>query len=226
MGVEHFYTGLKLELYIYDGTFQLQNTCYVTQYEGQVQGTTKHTIFAPIYETHYVPIESGTKLRLVYIFEGSVYEFDALVVSKEKKGNLFLLGIDLIEKFRQIQRRDFFRFEVAIPIRLNVLKSTDLSLLKDEYQTFTKNISGGGICFRSIKAYGAGTEFQCELLLEEDKPSNFHAKVIRTEPIEQKESYYKFEQALFYSQIDEKTRDKIISYIFNEQRKVIRKIKI
>lgn len=154
-------------------------------------------------------------LTIVSLFENKGrYEFDAKVKNRHL-GKLYTVKLKRVSEIRKIQLRDFFRFEISIP----VLKRT--TVIEDEKQKTliencrTKDISGGGLRLLTNYLHNVGDITECEFKIEESTISS-KAKIIRIEPVDTFD--YKYNIGVEFVNISEKDRDSIVKFIFSRQR--------
>lgn len=213
--------GMKVEMTLDDVEVSPK---LVSQFEGTCSDGTYY-VSAPIYEGRIYPISVGAKLNLYFVEKENFYKFRAKVLERSRKAAISLLKIQVLGEIKKIQRREFFRFECIIPVKYRVVGSSNTVLNKDENfkKTITRDLSGGGVCIKLEEKLNTGDVIECELFLDDFNKVCFVGKVVRITECEADKGTYKYEAGVLFEKIDDKSREKIVSYIFQEQRKLIKK---
>lgn len=214
--------GLKLELQLVGNDGRRIDKPFVSEFEWAV-GDNVLVIAAPIVEGRLYPVQVGTRVAVSFIKDNNLYEFEAVVLDRESKNNLALLKIQTSGQIEKIQRREFFRFDCCIPVNYK-----EIDLAKEKFdanrkfvETVTRDLSGGGLCMRLKEPVEVGKLLECELFIA-DKVS-FIGKIIRLTKYDNTQGIYKYEIGVIFEKIDKIVREKVISYIFQEQRKLLKK---
>jgi c-di-GMP-binding flagellar brake protein YcgR len=214
--------GLKLELQLIDINGNKINKPFISEFE-YAASDKSFFIAAPISEGNYYPVQIGTKVAISFARDGCFYGFEAVVTARENKNNLAMLKIQPIGQIVKIQRREFFRFESCIPVNYrefghkNIRNAEDLKFIS----TVTRDISGGGLCVRLTNPIELNKLLEFELFIT--SKVEFLGRVVRFTKYDTMQGIYKYEMGVVYEMIDTTTREKIISYIFQEQRRLLKK---
>ncbi|AEM78796.1 flagellar brake protein [Thermoanaerobacter wiegelii] len=180
-------------------------------YSSQVQDISKNgtiLIDTPVYSGHLVPVRIGSIVQIIYFTKQGLFTFYAKVLNRFS-GKLALLEIMPISSVERLQRRQYFRLEKVIPFTYTISGGEEDKV----YKGLIQDISGGGLRCKVDKKVEVGTIINCVFTL--DQEITVSGKVVRYEELLEKG----YEIGLCYVDIDEKVREKIISYIFEEQRK-------
>ncbi len=220
-------TGTRLELEPEYGTDSERKPVYVSSFEW-AEGRDSALITAPISAGRLVPLEKGAVYNICFLNkEGkllNLYKFRAVVRERLVIDNMHLLLIEKLGEIARIQRRNFFRLDCYVDVRYRVIKSIsdddncDIPFRK----TITSDLSGGGIRLLLDEKIDPGTYLECELFTETDRKIRFFGKVVRFEHIGSG-GKYRYAAGVAYVDIDEKEREDVIKYIFEEQRKLLKK---
>ncbi|HHX17261.1 MAG TPA: flagellar brake protein [Clostridium sp.] len=221
MNFDQLKLGMKVEMVLSD---EEESPKFVSQFEGTCSDGIYY-VSAPIYEGKIYPIAIGTKLDMYFVEKENFYKFRAKVLDRSRKAAISLLKIEALDEIKKIQRRGFFRFECMIPINYKVVKSSKTNFNKDEgfKKTITRDLSGGGTCIKLTEKLNVGDIIECEMLLSDFDKVSFLGKIVRIIECEIDKGIYKYEAGVLFQKIDDKSREKVISYIFQEQRKLIKK---
>lgn len=223
MKLENIQIGTKLELEMHDESDKNVKVRLVSQLEDCMDNKTA-TIAAPVYCGELYSIHIGSIMDIFFLREDKLYRFKANVTAREKSGNIAMLRIERLDNIQNIQRRQFFRFDCTIPVNYRVIdKSNEPGKMTVPYNSsITKDLSGSGLCMLVEEKLDEHAQLDCELYLEPDLRINFTGKIIRISKCDF-ESKYKYEIGLTYKSIDNKDREAIVKYIFNEQRRLRKK---
>ena len=87
-------------------------------------------------------------------------------------------------------------------------------------KTVTRDISGGGVCLVTDEKFSAGTLLEAFLKL--DRKIRFVGVVARSIPIREKGKLL-YETGIEFKIIENKDRERVISYVFETQREQLKK---
>ncbi len=221
MDFDQLKLGMKVEMTLSDVE---ESPKFVSQFEGSCSDRIYY-VSAPIHEGKIYPISVGSRLDIFFVKKENFYKFKAKVLDRSRKAAISLLKIQALDEIEKIQRRSFFRFECMIPINYKVVESSKTVLSENETfkKTITRDLSGGGVCIKLEEKLNIGDVVECELLLDDFNKVHFLGKIVRFIKCEANRGIYKYEAGVFFQKIDDKSREKIISYIFQEQRKLMKK---
>ena len=217
-------TGTKIELELFNKLGETVKPVLVSQYEW-MENTNTAIIDAPIQAGTVYPVRIDTLMYVYFIHKGDLYRFKAKVLDRGLRENLALLKIGVCSDIERIQRRQFYRFECTLPIRFRMVDSFDPGLnVKIPFKNaVTEDISGGGLCvILGDDKLTADELIECELQLEEKSTIRFFGKVVRANALEPGDRY-KYRAGIRFKKIEDRDREIIISYIFQQQRKLRKK---
>ena len=192
-------------------------------YPSQVLDILEDDIFLisnPLYKRDLVFLHKNEKIRVSCIVENrGQYSFEAVILDryKNKVHGLKIQKISDIEKF---QRRNYFRFEVEIPVTksFTIKQNKDESTITEECRT--KDISGNGMKLLTNYKHNVGDIITCDFSIDEDLIVT-QAKVVRVEKVDTFD--YDFSIGIQFSDLTEIERKKIIKFIFTKQRELRKK---
>ncbi|MCX8130304.1 MAG: flagellar brake protein [Clostridia bacterium] len=221
--------GNKLELELYDNEGKTIKPTFVSELEW-VEDENIAVIAAPIYEGIIYPVPIGTYMEVYFTrkYEDSgrieMYKFRAEVLGRKTIDNIAVLEVEILSEIEKIQRRQFFRFECSIPIKYRQAVSFISEHNKGiQYKkTYTRDISGGGLCFVTEEKLEMNKILEIELTLAEDDVRNFFGTIVRVIKLEDTDRHC-YEIGILFRKIDNKDREAIIKFIFVEQRKLRKK---
>lgn len=167
----------------------------------------------------------GEDIKVFIYKNGSAYSGNCTVVGIKEQKKFTHAVLTLPKDMKKIERRKYFR----LPINMNIdyiilpngfkysqLKDIPLGFLVNLKQTETIDISGGGLKINCSTSPEVGQMILVSLYIPEE--IKLLTTVVRVEKNSNKGNY---KVSLKFENISEKTRDKIIEFIFNEMRKVL-----
>jgi c-di-GMP-binding flagellar brake protein YcgR len=222
MDISGIKAGTKLELDIMDNG-QREGPVLVSQFEACTEDR-KAIIAAPIIEGNFYNLPDGTNMLVYFKVNGKggvdLYTFEAVVTGREINGNLHLLKIEQTSDIKRIQRRFFYRLQCRLNLKYRKVSNSKNE--EDFVKAMTCDISGGGAKILINEELEVGEIIECELFIEDDKSIGFISRIVRCEK-NIGESHYKFTAGLEYTKIKDNDREMLVQYIFDEQRKLLKK---
>ena len=190
-------------------------------------------------------------LRYEFIFNctGNMYKAEGVVSGRAKKENFYLLRIKLTTPLVKFQRRQYYRLETMMPLMYlaideetalqenleEVKQSVKATALSEETATGVgfvsrgmgtiMDISGGGIRFINENKLEDVEYMLMQFQFEnEDGSVNYMSVVAKKIASEYKELAGKYEHRTRFLFKDEKARERLIKYIFDEERRLRKKV--
>ncbi len=204
----------------------------------------------PIYEGKVIPLERGDKYELCFFTSSGMYQSTAVVKRRFREEKMFVALLELEALPKKFQRRQFFRLECTLDMRFRIMSEEELKLIEyienTEFETMAEledyekklkkfpkewksaqlsDISGGGGRFHSRDVSGGkGTIIEVEIPLRtgrEMKTFTCFAKVIADEKLvgSSRDNEIRCE----FENIDKKKQEMVVKYVFDEQRRRMRK---
>lgn len=182
-------------------------------------------------------LQLGVRYELVFFTKDSLYRAVGQVKERYKKDNIYMLEMELKSQPEKFQRREFFRYPCLMDFKFYQLTEEQAMLdsveeifaeIRDEnfYEKEQKgkimDLSGGGIRFSTGQEQKQGTWILVELQLKSQTMDNQYyivANVIETSKIEAA-AEYKFMSRAKFSIKNDRVREEIIRYIFEEERRM------
>lgn len=200
-------------------------------YKSIVQDITQDAIYVsyPSNQGRYYFTHSGNAIEFYVTTEKEVIKCKSIVLGKKKEGHLDLLILSFPEVKERVQRREYFRLPITMQMKYYPLpKDRAYSSLRDVpsgyfskmLSSLTMDISGGGIKILAHESHNTGDYVIISLNIPQE--INLLCSIVR---VEEADEGRKYKLALKYESIEEKTRDRIIQFIFSklrEQNKLLR----
>lgn len=179
----------------------------------------------------WIPLNRKIQYEIYFYTKRCPYKSLARIIDSYRKNNIYIIQLKLASSLNKQQRREFYRYSCLIEMELRRL--TEEEIQKVESMTkpvIEKNlpldkgvivdISAGGCSFISQKQFEIDNLIYCtyELLKEEcQKRYEVIVKVLAVKKLKNKKDTFEC-RGQFYN-IDEKIREDIIKYIFEDERK-------
>lgn len=219
--------GTKLELEVEGNTADDDRHVFTSQFEW-LEEDNKAVIAAPIYEGNIIPLETGTLADIYFLNNRrkliDLYSFRAVIRGRSMMDNLHILLIEKLGEIKKIQRRSYYRLDVLLEVRYRVVshfdKEYDVGL--PYKRTLATDLSGGGISLILEEKLERGSLIECEINNAQTEKISFTGKIARCERIV-RDSRYKYLAGVEFTDISDNSRERVIRYIFSEQRKLIKK---
>ena len=191
-------------------------------------------ISMPIEEGKYVLLHLGVRFEFVFYAEKNLYRAIGQVKERFKSNNIYMLKVELKTQLAKFQRREYYRFPCVMDMKYyriaeNESKERDTEKLlehiqgvpdEQEKRATILDISGGGARFVSEEKFEANQFVLMELeLISDNMDKQYHIKgrIVGWKKLEYREPRY--ETRIEFIMEDNKVREDIIRYIFEEERK-------
>ena len=213
--------GAKLEIELYNSNGERVSPLLISQYERLLPDGSME-ILAPIKGGRIFPVYRGVEIGVIYEKSGELYKFIGEAIERRLSGNIFLLRIMPKSSAEHLQRRGFFRFDCIFDIKYRLFEKKDTNNAdKGEYKkAITKDISGGGLCILTNEEPEYG--WYLDGIIEIGSNIRFIGKVVRVINVHDKGNFH-YEAGIEFIDISDPEREKVISFIFDSQRKMLKK---
>jgi c-di-GMP-binding flagellar brake protein YcgR len=203
----------------------------------------------PILEGRIIPLEVGDEYDLCFFTNAGLYQCRGRINNRYVDNRVHVMEVFLVSELRKFQRRRFYRLDCMFPIKFRVISDVELLLkarLEEDvfdteedkvicqgaYDKIRKNweegtvsdLSGGGIRFHSRNELKKDTKMEVLLPLSFSNgivPMQFSMKVISCTYFEG--SRMAFEIRGEFENVKDTERETVIQYVFEEQRRRLRK---
>lgn len=195
---------------------------YVSQVE-DVISEDEIVIHVPISYGQLVKLSMNKKYSMLFFSEKGMIRFDAEITGYTKENGFHFMRAKMLSKGERIQRRDFFRFNCLLPLKFSIIEE---SASEDEFENtdindaIIKDIGGGGLRFVTNESIGENGKIKCIIMLGDDY-FVISGKVLHKQYFPK--SNYKYQYRVQFVNILEYEQERIIQYIFNEQRRMMQK---
>lgn len=229
MDVFSIKVGTKFEFEIISDTGKKIGQTYTSQLLDIIDAE-NIIIATPIHEARMILIPTGAAVKIMFSHDiHGLLSFMGTVTAKSKKENIHGLVIQKTSDFMKIQRRRHFRLECFVEAQYcictneeNKSQNHGNSAKRDCKNAFTRNISGSGACIISNEHVQKGSLIELTLYLDANNIVKTVSKILRVEKIESAKDK-KYELGLLFVKISKPDEDRLIKYIFDQQRQLLKK---
>lgn len=187
-------------------------------------------ILMPYEQRKLILLPVDSEYTMFFYTDNGVYACRARIVDRYKSNNVFILVVELLTTLQKHQRREYYRYSCVLQLETRVLEEEEVACIDLPQQEYNQelpldkstivDISGGGLRFISNIRYPQDALLYCRYRLMhgmEERVYEIAGRVIGAKPVEKRPGY--FEYRVQYRQIDNKKREEIIQFIFEEERK-------
>lgn len=185
----------------------------------------------PIEQSKLILLPIDSEYEVIFYGESGLYQCYARITDRYKSNNVYVLVLELISDLSKYQRREYYRFSCAIEMSSRALTEEELQPIvnNEPYQLqvglpmnkcVIVDISGGGLRFTSEQCYEPGSLLVCTFSLVvggKRKQYEVLGKVLSAKKPEYKPQV--MEHRMEYFHLNVHSREEIIRFIFEEERK-------
>lgn len=190
-----------------------------------ILGEDRIEILMPIEHSRLVLLPVDAEYKVVFFTKQGLYQCRTRVAERYKNNKVYLLVLELTSSMTKYQRREYYRFNCVLPLQDRVLTAEEQGRKKiDTLVVGTEgtivDISGGGLRFVSQQNYQKEDLAYCRFFLKirgENKRYDVVGRVLGIKALENQPD--KWEIRVCFEYIQDRIREEIIQYIFEEERK-------
>ena len=223
--------GSKIELQAVErqrGSEEEQRVYFSKVYEILTEDTLEITM--PMEQTKLILLPVDGEYDMV-IYGQQPYQCFVRIIDRYKSNNVYILVVELTSNLRKFQRRNYYRFSCALDMHSRALVDEEVKAVEQNAaysltpglplkRSVIVDISGGGLRFISGQCYEPGSLIYCNYQLVSDGASReceVVGMILSAKEVENKSGNY--EHRVQYVNLDVDDRERIIKYIFEEERK-------
>ncbi|HEY5585377.1 MAG TPA: flagellar brake protein [Ruminiclostridium sp.] len=220
--------GTKLEIEIPSTS---RTNDFTSSYVSQLIDVIDHKticVVAPMIEGRLKYLSNGSNIAIYFLNDKQdLLNFSAVVKGYRKIGPLETFDITITGDITKIQRRRFYRLDVALSSQYIVKDAQLLISNKHEFSktdeadlktAYTKNISGSGLCLVLDQPLEAGSTLDITINLDDTALIKVSAQVIRSITAPNK----KYEVGMHYVKITPRDLEILTKFIFQKQRLILK----
>lgn len=236
-------TGDKIEIYKAGGD-PSKDKRYVSRLIDLLDGN-KANILMPIDAGKIILLPVGVRYDICFFTKNGMYQCKALIVDRFKSENIYMLTVQFLTGLEKFQRRQYFRLSCIMDVYYRAFSEEEQKLMdalkNEQYRSVEErdlwkkaleenaermnqgtinNLSAGGIRFGSKHCFEKDSTIIVRFDISENgvpKELEFKARVISSE--RSTNPNYHYETRVEFQDVDSKTREMLVKYIFNEERK-------
>lgn len=177
-------------------------------------------IFNPICKGSLVYFRDGEILKIIIPKKEGVYEFDAVVLEK-KYGKIMVIRLKAISELKKTQRRGYYRLKITRIMKVRKIDNDADGNSSNHYEAILSDISGGGALFFTKLEVNLNDLVGLEIKID-DKNILSLKGIIKRKMFNIEKSFL-FEYGVEFKDVRKSDRDALIKFIFNEQRKLLKR---
>lgn len=188
-------------------------------------------IIMPMEKTKLVLLPVDSEYDMIIYGATGLYQCFCRIIDRYKSNNVYILVVELTSNLRKYQRREYYRFSCVLEMCARNLEKEEVEALEGKApyalqpglplkRSIIVDISGGGLRFVSEQKYEPESLIFCSYHLLTGGARKLYeviGKVLAVKELENRPGTY--EHRVQYYNIDVETREKIIKFIFEEERK-------
>lgn len=192
-------------------------------------------IAMPISEGKVIPLEIDDDYNLCFFTNSGLYQCTAQIKKRYTENRMYVMDVIFLTPLKKFQRRKFYRLDCLFPIRYRIVPKEQFEKKNEAEQDNEKDeilwkegtisdLSGGGIRFHG------NVECKKEDLVEIVLPLSLQSGIVPLSLYMKVVSCVHFEGSRVayetrgeFLDINEKERETVIKYVFEEQRRRMRK---
>lgn len=206
-------------------------------------------IAMPMDHARIIPLEIGDKYQFYIYTKKGLYQCRGVITNRYKEEALYILEVQFTSDLEKYQRREYYRLSCILDIEYRPVTEEELRLTKELNKTEFHNdeekqqifdrldslqsawipaviseVSGGGARFNSRMIHEKGDIIKISITFhmhERIEDYELKAKVISSGLISNRSGLY--ENRVEFSEIEQEQRETIIKFVFEEERKLIRR---
>lgn len=209
----------------------------------------KAKIAMPMENLKVIPLTVGDKYFLSIHTTSGLFQCQCEIVDRYKEGNVYILVVQFMSALEKCQRRQFYRLESIIDSRYRVFSDEEETLLiklknnafaseaarkacenalekvkNSWYDATITNISGGGVRFNSKQEIPKEGKIYMNIPIQlngEELMMELKARIVTTAPVFNRTGLY--ETRVEFVEIPLDDREDIVKYVFEQERRKIKK---
>lgn len=187
-------------------------------------------IVMPMERARLVLLPIDGEYSVCFYSHGGLYKADVRILDRQKVNGTYVVLAELISSLRRFQRREYYRFNCVVDMTAREMTQQEIDayaegmvhLISEEkmIRGVIVDISGGGTRFVSRQVFREGSIILMRFSLtitDSERQFLLAARVVHSSEIENRLNEY--ENRVKFEYIDHPTREQIIKYIFDEERK-------
>lgn len=177
-------------------------------------------VLTPIHKGRVVYFRNDSIIKVILSKNEAVYQINVKILEKTF-GQIPMMRLEIVSDISKIQRRDFYRLRLIKEITYRKVISLKEKTFTEKFKGNLLDISGGGLMFNSPKEWQEQDMIEITLNLASGKILTLMGVIVRK--IYHNDIKYCYEYGIRFEGISEQERNEITKFIFEEQRKLVKK---
>jgi len=216
MYIDQLKSGLRIQI---QKAGDKETEGYMCKIEVIIPETKVVLVHAPMSQGRMVKLTQGSKFHLRLLSDNATYTFEATLEAYTDIDGFDVIMFKLTTDGNKIQRRSAFRFNCALPVQFAVISQSGQQ--SERIEGLIIDLSAGGAKVFSSKSLRLGDLLNISLELGNDLVVAFGDVRTKTElPMKSK---YAYQYGIRFSLMPESDQEKIIRYMYKEQRELLKK---
>lgn len=177
----------------------------------------------PIFKGSKFPFNKKEVMNFYFVKEDKLFSYTGSFIEIIEYNEIIAINLQVSSKLHEIQRRNCFRLKFFMPIQLRVISQKNNIKDSNNYliSCMASDVSGGGVRASTQEEFKRGDKVECHLnLYDELVVVQGDVIWIRKHSGNDKK---KNEIGIKFDYMERNARENIIRYIFEQQRKLIKK---
>lgn len=178
-------------------------------------------IQVPYSKGQLIKLPISDRYSMLFSTKNGMFRFDTAITGYTSIENFRYISCSLLSEGRKVQRRQYFRYNCDLDFKL--YKYINERLAREKLlEGRLVDIGGGGIKFYSNTDIDVEDTIQTVLVLNNEFVI-VDTKILAKFNIDPEKGNYRYQYRAEFKDISEADREKIIQFIFNEQRRNLRR---
>ncbi|MBQ9989713.1 MAG: flagellar brake protein [Lachnospiraceae bacterium] len=182
-------------------------------------------VLMPIEHSQLTLLPLNAVYTLVVYTHTGVYQCDTKVTGRYKKARVYLISLELVSQIKKYQRREYYRYSCNLPIFSRLLTEKEMETRiwdvgNEGAEGDMLDLGGGGVRFITAQQYEKGDLILCRFTLSFPTGEQEYQILGTVLSIVTAGKYEnKFEVRVQFEEITNLTREEIIQFIFEDERR-------
>lgn len=196
---------------------------YKGVYHSRIEEVREDTLVLamPIKRRKVVLLPEGLQIIVGIVRGGISYSFESTIL-RRIRSHLPLLVINKPGEARKRQRRAWVRVPAVLDFSYALVNLEEADKELEFYRAQTLDISGGGLMFAADHSFSPGDRLKIILELPPGEKLRLEARVVRV-VANPSEAWRRFSIGVEFTEIRERDRDRIVRWVFERQRELIKR---
>jgi c-di-GMP-binding flagellar brake protein YcgR len=193
---------------------------FISKVEAVLLDRTGVLIHAPMHAGTYLRLTKDTNYYLQFVTGQGFFKFRARLTEYLVVDGFQVVKFDLLDKGERSQRRDFFRFNCAMPTKFAVVTTDGEDADPNMMDGVIRDLGGGGMKMMSASEVKEKSYIRIMLELNEEYIMVFG---IVMHKVKSRDAVLPFQYGIKFAAMSKTDQEKIIQFLYTEQRKALQR---